>query len=226
MPFHLYQSVRIEMLARQLGRRIQIEQQGDPLAPLTVVIPNRNLERWLWFQLADQFGGVAANLRFQYLDYFLQETLLELYKIKSAYLLTSIEERFSLEQCLGAGTQSELHYFTAWWQSRSDPTDARLARYNLAATLTGIFSDYERHRPDWIQLWISRPDYNPPADLAVDHQPAFRALGQLYHSWHAFIQRSRPSPVFTFYDLLRGSLQAEKHSKPRRSILSLATPMR
>src|SRR5438876_861495 len=74
----LYLGTDQDSLARQLASLLEEQARaGDFFAPVTVVVPNRYLKKWLQLWLARQ-QGVAINLVFKYLDEALWDLLKEL----------------------------------------------------------------------------------------------------------------------------------------------------
>ena len=69
---HLTYSNRLEVLAAPLAARIAAAQDHDPLTPIHLVVPNRAVEQFVRFRVAEQLG-VAANLRFSLLRRFLAD---------------------------------------------------------------------------------------------------------------------------------------------------------
>src|SRR5262245_51074917 len=74
----LYLGSELQSLAARMAD-VLVEQEGqtDFFAPVTVVVPNRYLRKWLRLFLARRLG-VSINLRFQYLEDTLWELLGEL----------------------------------------------------------------------------------------------------------------------------------------------------
>ena len=61
----LYRSNRAEILAKLLGTLLRLD-PPDPFTPVEVVVNTWPTSRWLGEQLANELGGVAANLRFPF----------------------------------------------------------------------------------------------------------------------------------------------------------------
>ncbi len=63
---HLHYSNRLEALIDPIGRLVHQDQLRDPLARITIIVPNRAVEEFLKLRLADR-DGVAANFEFPFL---------------------------------------------------------------------------------------------------------------------------------------------------------------
>ncbi|MEX2368173.1 MAG: exodeoxyribonuclease V subunit gamma, partial [Balneolaceae bacterium] len=57
-------SNRLDVLARQLAGNLLHLQPADPMASVSIIIPNRDTARWLSVHLAES-TGIAANLDYQ-----------------------------------------------------------------------------------------------------------------------------------------------------------------
>jgi exodeoxyribonuclease V gamma subunit len=144
----LWYSNRTEELARALAARIA--ERRDPFETVTVVVPNRPMERWVEMRLAEELG-IAANLRFVRLERFVGEWLGE--ELLGA---ASIEGRL-LAVMLAPGAlerDPDLHavrdYLVAGGAD-SDAIDRRRAQ--LARRLTHLFLEYGYGRPQMIEAW-------------------------------------------------------------------------
>ena len=75
MP-HLHYSNQLERLILPLANELN---KRDPFDTIDIVVPNFNLEKWIYLKLA-QINGIAANLRFitleKVIDKELQKNLL------------------------------------------------------------------------------------------------------------------------------------------------------
>ena len=73
---HLTYSNRTEALLEALVRRLDARRRrgDDPLAPVRLVVPNRNVERYVELGVARSLG-IAANLRFERLADFVRSWL-------------------------------------------------------------------------------------------------------------------------------------------------------
>ncbi|HMW59431.1 MAG TPA: exodeoxyribonuclease V subunit gamma, partial [Leptospiraceae bacterium] len=57
----------LSTLARKLTDQIAKDKKRDPLQPRRIIVPNRNVARWLEMRLAD-WSGVCGNVDFQFLE--------------------------------------------------------------------------------------------------------------------------------------------------------------
>jgi exodeoxyribonuclease V gamma subunit len=158
----------LKELAKDLSKRR--EQGAHPLAPVEIVVPNRNMETWLRLGLAQSLG-VAANLRFRFLNRLIGDLvsdacpgemkLADLDTVEAAVLAALMDEAL-LEM-------AELQPVRSYLQSSGLKTcsgaigfDARLAadgadlrRVQLAARVAFLFQEYSFSRPEMVAAWRS-----------------------------------------------------------------------
>src|SRR5260370_29665788 len=72
----LHYSNRLENLIAPLADAVAEHQRRDPLVPIKIVVPNRIVEQFVRYRLAESIG-VAANLKFPFLRNYLAELLEE-----------------------------------------------------------------------------------------------------------------------------------------------------
>lgn len=156
----------LEELARDLSKRR--EHGAHPLVPVELVAPNRNMETWLRLGLAQSLG-VAANLRFRFLNRFIGDMVAEacpgemkladLDTVEAAVLAALMDETL-LEK-------AELQPVLSYLQSSGPITcsgalgfDAHLAadgadlrRVQLAARVAFLFQEYSFSRPEMVAVW-------------------------------------------------------------------------
>ena len=82
MSARLFFSADSRRLAERLHAGLSAEQRADPLRTPRVILPNRNLRRWLQLTLArpniaEGAQGVSANVRYHFLEAGLLEALAE-----------------------------------------------------------------------------------------------------------------------------------------------------
>ena len=144
-------SNRTEALLDRLAAAIRAERELRSVwQPVTLVVPNPFLKEYLRIQLARRLG-VAANLRFSYLEGLWQGLLPKGLRLLSAELL-----RGALLAIFADGD----------WLARADLGPVRrylsedergLKAVQLASELAKLFEEYTRSRPDWIPGWRSGP---------------------------------------------------------------------
>lgn len=160
------------LLAKRLaGDIVDVRRGTDPLRPLTVLVPNRNLEKWLRFELARR-NGIAANIVFPYLEKGLWNLTADIgmaggivgddgagrprvAEFDSATVRSRIAARMldqavrpavgprsSLVQyCLAGGTPDEAGFAIRLWQ--------------MAGRLADLFREYEFSRTAMVRGWLA-----------------------------------------------------------------------
>lgn len=171
---HVFYTNRVERLAAQLTLDISRFRGDDHgWTPTTIVVPNPNVKDYLKRGLADALG-VAANLRFHFLEGFWRTYLGQDPK---AQLLDRTALRgviLSLLQDEDLLSRPELTPIRAYLTGA--PQD--LKRVQLAERLAGCYERYLLHRPDWLQAW-ERGKATPgarPEELAAWQRALWREI--------------------------------------------------
>jgi exodeoxyribonuclease V gamma subunit len=142
-------SNRTEALLENLIRRVKAEREAGrgPWEPLHLVVPNPHFKEYLRQALATRLG-VAANIRFSYLDGLWKDLLVNeghrllAFDLLRAGLLGVLGNRALLERPDMAPVRDYLGQETG-----------QLKRVQLASELAKVFEEYQLSRPDWIQAW-------------------------------------------------------------------------
>ncbi len=178
----LIYSNQTERLLRELARDIREwrENGAHPLEPVELVVPNRNMETWLTLGLA-QSAGVAANLRFNWLNRFIGDLvarvrpgemkLVDLDTAEAAVLAVLMDEVLLKTPALQPvhrylyGTRTGTGEGTAvagdlkcpapcsGFDAYLTPDGVDLRRVQLAARLAFLFQEYTFSRPEMIATW-------------------------------------------------------------------------
>ncbi|MBI3396558.1 MAG: exodeoxyribonuclease V subunit gamma [Spirochaetia bacterium] len=165
---------------------------GDPFTPARVLVPNRNLKRWIFMRLADpdvNEHGAAANIQFQFLEKGIEDMLRTLDKTDDPGRL--LTRRDSVLAVLGAfdryekryppsatgGVDPMLEYLAV--HPRETPSGRAKRLYNMALRFASLFQEYEYHRPEWVEHWRARAKGRPEGTPA-GREPVFDAEQRLY----------------------------------------------
>ncbi|MGJ4747886.1 exodeoxyribonuclease V subunit gamma [Leptospira sp. SA-E8] len=144
--------------ALSISLREEISRQDGLYSP-TVIIPNKSMETWLNLDLVQRFG-VVFNIRFLFLEKFLEELLLEKFSPeidpKSRPFLQGESRKFQIYETL-LRDQEFLQKYPILKNyllpsGRKTPDPVRLL--DLSGRLAKYFKDYELHRQDWIRNWL------------------------------------------------------------------------
>jgi exodeoxyribonuclease V gamma subunit len=142
-------SNRTEALLDILVTRVRAERAAGrgPWEPIHLVAPNPYFKEYLRQALARELG-VAANIRFTYLDGLWKDLLvaggqrLLAFDLLRAGLLSVLGDRALLARPDMAPVQDYLGRETG-----------QLKRVQLASELAKVFEEYQMSRPDWIDAW-------------------------------------------------------------------------
>ncbi|MCB1166882.1 MAG: exodeoxyribonuclease V subunit gamma, partial [Leptospiraceae bacterium] len=111
-----------------------LESQTDPFLAPHVLVPNRNLRRWLQMQIAAR-NGIAANIKFEYLEQGLVGILRNV--VPHVQLADPASIQWSLLRALEATSEG------------SDSID----QFRKASRYSYLFRDYEYHRNRTVRQW-------------------------------------------------------------------------
>jgi exonuclease V gamma subunit len=153
----------------------------DFFRPPLILIPNRNIGRWIQMQLAradlsPEAHGVAANIDFQFLETGLWELLLVLDPEREKprlleradlqfLILTALQRALSSEKTAADRPfESFERYLREGAAQESGPASPRQL-YQLAVRLAALFQEYEYHRNGMVSRWLEVPSMDD--DLIV-----------------------------------------------------------
>jgi len=161
----VYRSNRAEFLARLLATQLRLA-PPPPLETAVVVVNTWPTSRWLGERLAEELGGVAANLRFPFpaarLRLLVEELLAEPmapHTSEAAEEAPSDPWRASrlvwpLLELLPSLAASEAGApLRRWLERRSEGRRLDLATWQLGRAIADAFDDYALYRPDLLRAW-------------------------------------------------------------------------
>ncbi|PJZ24852.1 exodeoxyribonuclease V subunit gamma [Leptospira hartskeerlii] len=160
MSIRVHSSYDLSDLSEALSTSLRKEiSRQDGLYSPTVIIPNKSMETWLNLDLVQRFG-VVFNIRFLFLEKYLEELLLEKFSPeidpKSRPFLQGESRKFQIYEAL-LRDQEFLQKYPILKNyllpsGRKTPDPVRLL--DLSGRLAKYFKDYELHRQDWIRNWL------------------------------------------------------------------------
>jgi exodeoxyribonuclease V gamma subunit len=150
----LHYSNRLENLIAPLAEAVALQQRRDPLDQVSIVVPNRVVEQFVRYRLAESIG-VAANLRFPFLRIYLAELLQS--TDKNLRILDADDLQLILFECLRSSAHrddSDLKPARDYIRAGSNTdADVELRTVLLAAQLAGLFREYSISRRRMIEKW-------------------------------------------------------------------------
>jgi len=153
-------SNRSEALAETLVARLR-ERDVSPLTPTHLVVPNRNLERFLELTLAEHLG-IAANLRFHRLERFVIDTLARARPTERVLDRRTFESRV-LGALLHLPRDPALDPVRRYLEGAGEDPDAiDVRRVQLALRIGRLFESYAFSRPELLGAWAARRSGLPP----------------------------------------------------------------
>ena len=158
MNFQLYTGNQLEVLAARFAESRHADQATDPLRPETVVVQTRGMAIWLQ-QFIAATDGIAANLRFPFLNSFISEVLLRQLPEEpfhpEEFSPDALRWRIFRELTEHPEVGPEL---AAYLQHPDQP---ELRRYQLAGRLAHLFDQYQIYRPELLAEWRHRLPETP-----------------------------------------------------------------
>jgi exodeoxyribonuclease V gamma subunit len=158
---HVWYSNQLERLADRLIRNLSTSERS-PAARLfempTIVVPNRNIETFLKYEIA-RGTGIAAGLNFKVPEEFLKSLLTrqdgeQIRKLVSrgalrAFFIEVLSQDSDSRQPLPDAAR-------AYIDAAGDDRDARdLRRFQLGTRLAQLARQYGDYRPDWLRSWAT-----------------------------------------------------------------------
>lgn len=150
---HLTYSNRLEVLVAPLAARIEAAQRDDPLAPVTLIVPNRAVEQFVRFRVAERLG-VAANLRFWLLRGFLADLCTR------ADGRVRILDREALHLLLfkrlrdpAFVADERLDAVASYLEVARDPVEHDLRALQLGGEVARLFEEYSFSRRPMLRAW-------------------------------------------------------------------------
>jgi len=171
----IFTSNRLEVLAERLAEALRMP-RTSPLAPETVILQSRGMERWVSMELA-RLNGISANVRFPFPNAFLEEAFRAVCAPstrRSPFELDAMSFRIMglIEVHCRRPELTPLRHFLA-----DDPQGVK--RYQLSRRIADLFDQYLVFRPELIADW----------ELGKHESSE-------HHRWQAFLWRElvRSSP--------------------------------
>ncbi len=150
----LHYSNRLENLIAPLADAVAAHQSREPLEAVSIVVPNRIVEQFVRYRLAES-NGIAANLKFPFLRNYLAELLQS--TDQSLRILEADELQLVLFECLRSTRRrddSHLKPAHDYIEARSKTdADLELRTMLLAAQLARLFREYSISRRRMIGKW-------------------------------------------------------------------------
>lgn len=143
----LHYSNRTEALLERLAADVAEYRIGrGPWEPITIVVPNRNVQVWLQQGLADALG-IAANFHFLFLDQLWRESL-----PPQGRPLRLLDRPAIQGRLLALAADSSLMAETGFASYLEGDLDGRRA-VQLCGRLARLYEEYLLSRPDWMARW-------------------------------------------------------------------------
>ncbi|MFT5129723.1 MAG: exodeoxyribonuclease V gamma subunit, partial [Rhodothermales bacterium] len=159
MSIDIYFGNRLERLTAQLASSIAVEKaSSDPLRPITVIVPNRNIRKWLQLDLARR-QGIAVNFEFGYLEQGLWDVLAGLYNGPPVTLLDEATlQRLVLATLLNipqlpTEDRESLRLLADYLPTQRNTQDYARRLWQLSGRLARLLREYEYNRADIIRNW-------------------------------------------------------------------------
>jgi exodeoxyribonuclease V gamma subunit len=148
--FHLISGNKLETLAEDLSARLSHDCEKSVLAPETVVVQSRGMERWLLLKLAE-LRGISANINFPFPRSFVSDYVFKpLIGNRQEDSLSPDEYTWRifslLPEIISDPALSELKNYLGNYPDE-------LKTFQLSQKIAGLFEQYLIFRPDVIRRW-------------------------------------------------------------------------
>ncbi|HKN01817.1 MAG TPA: exodeoxyribonuclease V subunit gamma [Candidatus Binataceae bacterium] len=154
----LHYANRLENLIEPLARAVESRQRRDPLAPVSIIVPNRAVEQFAKYGIAERLG-VAANLKFPFLRRYLAEIAEQADRgirvLEVPRLQVALFECLRGEQHRADGTFKPVRDYVAAGNPASDAI-AELRLLELSGRIARLFQEYSISRAAMLRAWSSR----------------------------------------------------------------------
>lgn len=154
--FQLHYGNRPENLAKPLADSIELHQRGDPLAPMPIVVPNRAVEQFVKYAIAERLG-VAANLQFPFLRRHLAEIVEradpEIRVLEVPRLQAALFEHLRGDACRQDEAFKPVRDYVS--AGRAQPALEELRTFELAGRIAHLFQEYSISRQAMLRAWAS-----------------------------------------------------------------------
>jgi exodeoxyribonuclease V gamma subunit len=162
----LHYSNRLENLLEPLAESIARSQARDPITQISIVVPNRAVEQFVKYRLAERLG-VAANLNFPFLRSFLAQVVEradpKIRVLEADAMRTLLFESLRSEAAAASPALAPVHAYLDVEPAADARRELRLFR--LADRLARLIREYSISRTEMLAGWPrrSRLGKNPSA---------------------------------------------------------------
>ncbi|MGO9453957.1 MAG: exodeoxyribonuclease V subunit gamma [Candidatus Binataceae bacterium] len=154
----LHYANRLENLIEPLARRVESRQRRDALAPVSIIVPNRAVEQFAKYGIAERLG-VAANLKFPFLRRYLAEIAERadggIRVLEVPRLQVALFECLRSEALRADGTFKPVRDYVAA-ANPADDAIAELRLFELSGRIARLFQEYSISRAAMLRAWTSK----------------------------------------------------------------------
>jgi exodeoxyribonuclease V gamma subunit len=171
-------SHRTEVLLEAFVQNLADERaRSGPLAPVRVVVPNRNVETFLRLKVAERCG-IAANLETTFLRKCLagiaESAVPDARVAETAHVEGHLLALLHDDALLAEPPLAHVRAYLAAAGGDRDALDRR--RCQLAALLAQLFDEYAGSRPEMLAAWASQAGLGDDRDLTRWQRALWRAV--------------------------------------------------
>lgn len=151
--YHLIASSSLKTLSESFCRSLAEALPEDPLDPVTVIVPNRDLSRWLSMEIARQ-QGVMGNIRYLLPSEWFWQRVRTLFPGLPKELPS---DRGALKWILFRILSEDQEWeklpttLRTWLERQPERGQERL--WNLSGVVASLFDQYQVYRPDLVNDW-------------------------------------------------------------------------
>ncbi|MCH8487079.1 MAG: exodeoxyribonuclease V subunit gamma [Candidatus Cyclonatronum sp.] len=181
MP-EIISACRLEDLFAAFEDRLRVHAPPSVLAADTLLVPNRDIARWLQIRLA-RHQGIAANLNPVLPARFIHELNLQLDPGYEQHLPDKHQLAWMIFALTGKLPDAPVYQPLRDYLKKSGTGLEIVRRYELSANIADIFDQYQLFRPEWIAAW-NRGERAEIPDLFEATAAWQQQLWTDLRSWH------------------------------------------
>ncbi|MCO4782317.1 MAG: exodeoxyribonuclease V subunit gamma [Candidatus Cloacimonetes bacterium] len=197
-------------MSSKLSENISTMSQDPFLAP-KVIIPNKNLSKWLNLQLATQ-DGIAMNLNFVFLEMALWNQVSSVLNLKEKYELLGADTIQLIVQQELQQNNPDYQVFSDYIQENSLGSSKRFSQ--ICDRLAFFLLEYEYHRMEMVYEWL---------DEKFSDDPLHKGIAKLYVNIRNRLKNTKHRSLFQLSeDILNGSVNSTIDNKETIHVFALS----
>lgn len=212
MSLTIFSSDKIEDLASVLSMHLSRKRKEDhsPFSPLSVIVPNGNIAKWLQIRIFSKEPLLCAGIDFPFMEKRFMEIMSANLPAGSPFSrLGDNEYSTEILKILLEDGARELDPFRSYFSSGGRPREKRIfsrreaaMAWQLAAKLADLMDKYEVHRPEIVSSWLRGVNSKGGVLSGIEGAEAYLA-GRLWGAGGAFDPAHGRNSMRQLYDRVK-----------------------